>query len=157
MSVGARHSCDKQQQSTTTWLIVMVGIKAITNHDGRNQCHHCEMPKRSRDKHLECNKGGHGNKQCLEATRQPCQQTRQEHHEIVMSITTILIPQRQLLSQEHQLPQCKRNKCKKTTLYARNIRQIGQIHAPDLPQRPWDQQQNIQKSTCKQNKKTKPL
>jgi hypothetical protein len=34
-----------------------------------------------------------------------------------------------------------------------NLRQIGQIHAPDLPQQTWDQQQNIQKKTRKQNKK----
>jgi hypothetical protein len=38
-----------------------------------------------------------------------------------------------------------------------NFRQIGQNHAPDLPQQTWDQQQNIQKRTCKQNKKNKAV
>jgi hypothetical protein len=38
-----------------------------------------------------------------------------------------------------------------------NLRQIGKIHAPDLPQQTWDQQQNMQKRTCKQNKKHKAI
>jgi hypothetical protein len=48
---------------------------------------------------------------------------------------TILIPQQQLSSQERQLPQRKLDKCKKDTLYMGNLRQIGQIQAPDLPRR----------------------
>jgi hypothetical protein len=89
----------------------------------------------------------------LKATRRPCPQMQQEYCESAMSIMTILIPRQQLLSQEHQLPQSKRNKCKKETLNAGNLRQIGQIQAPDHQQRMWDQQQNIQKRACKQNKK----
>jgi hypothetical protein len=69
----------------------------------------------------------------LNATRQPCQQMRQERCEGIVSITAILIPQRQLLSQKHQLLQRKHEGCKKETLNAGNLRQIGQIHAPDLP------------------------
>ncbi len=49
----------------------------------------------------------------LKATRRPCQQTRQEHCESVMSITTILIPRQQLLSQERQLWRCKLDKIKR--------------------------------------------
>jgi hypothetical protein len=75
-----------------TWLLAVDAIKAITDRDGLNQRHHREIPKRSRDKHLGCNKGGHGDKLRRKATRQPRQQTRQEHHESVVSITTILIP-----------------------------------------------------------------
>ncbi len=93
----------------------------------------------------------------LKATRRPCQQTQQEHCEGVVSITMILIPRWQLLSQEHQSPWHKRDGCKKEALYAGNLRQIGQIHAPDLPQQTWDQQHNIQKRTCKQNKNKKAI
>ncbi len=127
VSVGARRSCDKQQQLMTTWLIAMDCDGCIWC------CYHQEAPKRSQHKHLECNEGGHGSKQRLEATRQPCQQMQQEHCKSVVSITTILILWWQLLSQECQTLQRKRDKCKKMTLYARNIRQIRQIHAPDLP------------------------
>jgi hypothetical protein len=79
----------------------------------------------------------------LKATRRFCRQTQQEHCEGVVSIMLILIPRLQLLSQEHQLPQRKRNKRKKETLYRGKLRQIGQIHAPDLPRQMWGQQQNI--------------
>jgi len=89
----------------------------------------------------------------LKATRRPCQQMQQEHRESMVSIMTILTLQQQLSSQEHQSPQRKRDGRKKEILYARNLMQIGQIHALDLPQRTWDQQQNMQKRTCKQNKK----
>jgi hypothetical protein len=39
-----------------------------------------------------------------------------------------------------------------------NLRQIGQIHAPDLQQRAWDQQQNSEKNLQaeKKEQKTKP-
>ncbi len=46
----------------------------------------------------------------LKATRQPCQQTWQGCHESVVSITTILIPGQQLLSQERQLSWRKHDK-----------------------------------------------
>ncbi len=74
-----------------------------------------------------------------------------------MSITTILIPRQQLLSQEHQSLQRKLDKRKKETLYPGNLRQIRRNHAPDLLRQTWDQQQNIQKRTCKQNKKNKAV
>jgi hypothetical protein len=93
----------------------------------------------------------------LKATRRPCQRMQQEHCESIMSISTVLIPQQQLSSQEHQLLQHKHDGRKKEILYARNLRQIGRIHAPDLPRRMWDQQQNIQKRTRKQNKKNKAI
>ncbi len=93
----------------------------------------------------------------LKATKQLCQRTWQEHCEGVVSIMTILILQWQLSSQERQSPQRKLNECKMETLYAENLRQIGQIHAPDLPRRTWDQQQNIQKRTCKQNKNNEAI
>jgi hypothetical protein len=43
-----------------TLPIAMDAIKAITNHDGRNQSHHCEAPKCSQDKPLNHDKEGHG-------------------------------------------------------------------------------------------------
>jgi hypothetical protein len=43
-----------------TLPIAMDAIKAIANHNGCNQCHHREAPKRSRDEPLKCNKEGHG-------------------------------------------------------------------------------------------------
>jgi hypothetical protein len=88
----------------------------------------------------------------LKATRRPCQQT-QKHHEGVVSITTILIPQQQLSSQERQLLQCKHNRHKKETLYAGNLRQIGLIHAPDLLWQTWDQQQNSKNELASRTKK----
>ncbi len=89
----------------------------------------------------------------LKATRRPCQQTRQERCESVVSITAILIPQQQFLSQEHQLLQRKCDRCKKKILNARNLRQIGRIHAPDLPWQMWDQQQNSKKELASRAKK----
>jgi hypothetical protein len=76
-------------------------------------------------------------------------------HEVVMTIMTILILRQQLLSQEHQLLQRKHNRCKKETLYTGNLRQIGQIHAPDLLQRTWDQQQSSEKELASRTKKNK--
>jgi hypothetical protein len=82
---------------------------------------------------------------------------QQEHRESMVSIMTILTLQQQLSSQEHQSPQRKRDGRKKEILYARNLMQIGQIHALDLPQRTWDQQQNMQKRTRKQKTKHKAI
>ncbi len=93
----------------------------------------------------------------LKATRRPCQQMQQECQEGLVSIMTILIPRRQLSSQERQLQQPKRNGRKKETLYAGNLRQIRQIHAPDLPRQTWDKQQNIQIRIYKQEKKQSHL
>jgi hypothetical protein len=61
MSIGAMHSCDKQQQARTTLPIVMDPIYAIANRDGHNQRNHREMPKRSQEEPLKRNKEGHGN------------------------------------------------------------------------------------------------
>jgi hypothetical protein len=44
----------------------------------------------------------------LKAARHPCRQTQLERRESNTSITTILIPRQQLLTQERQLPQRKR-------------------------------------------------
>ncbi len=93
----------------------------------------------------------------LKVPRRLSQRTQQEHCEGVASITTILILGQQLLSQEQQLLHPKRCGHKKETFYAGNLRQIGQIHALDLPQQTWDQQQIIHKRTCMQNKKNKAI
>jgi hypothetical protein len=69
----------------------------------------------------------------------------------------ILIPRQQLSSLEGQSPQCKCNRCMKETLYVGNLRQIGQIYAPDLPQRTWDQQQNIQKKNLQAKQKSEAI
>jgi hypothetical protein len=60
MSVGARHSCNKRQQATTTLQIAMDTIKAIANCNGCNQCNHCEAQKRSQDEPLKRDKEGRG-------------------------------------------------------------------------------------------------
>jgi hypothetical protein len=68
----------------------------------------------------------------LDATGRPCQQTRQECREGVVSITTKLIAQQQLSSQWRH----RRNSCasKQTggPSSTGSLEQIGQIHAPDL-------------------------
>ncbi len=130
-------------------------IKFITNCNGCNQCHHREALKCSRDKPLNCKEEGCGDQPQSHKAALPTNATRAswECCESFASITMILIPQQQLLSQERQPLQPKRNERKTETLNAGNLRQIGQIHAPDLPQWTWDQQKNIQKRTCKQNKK----
>jgi hypothetical protein len=61
MSVGASYSCKNHQQSLTTLPIAMDTIKAITNHNGDNHCHHHEAPKRSHDKPLKRNEKGRDN------------------------------------------------------------------------------------------------
>jgi hypothetical protein len=86
-------------------------INAINDRNGRNQCHHCEAPKRSRDKR-PANLTRRVVAMRLGATRRPHQQTRQWSSEDVVSITTILIPQRQSLSKERQLPRQKHDECK---------------------------------------------
>jgi hypothetical protein len=45
----------------TTSPIAMVVVKAITFHDGHNQCHYHEAPKRLQNKPLEQDKEGRGN------------------------------------------------------------------------------------------------
>ncbi len=96
MSVGARHSCDKQQQLTTTWPITMDMIKAITDCDRHNQCHHCEAPKRSRNKPLKCNKEGHGDQPQSHKAALPTNATRvlwgrHEYHSNTHPATTIIV------------------------------------------------------------------
>ncbi len=61
MSIGAMRSCNKWQQATMTLPIAMYAMDSIANCDGRNQCNHCEMPKRSWEEPLKCNKEGRGN------------------------------------------------------------------------------------------------
>ncbi len=62
INVGARLSCDKQQQAMTPSSITMDAINAITNHDSHNQCNYCQVPKCTLNKPLKCNKEGRGNK-----------------------------------------------------------------------------------------------
>ncbi len=78
----------------------------------------------------------------LKAIRRPCQQMQQGCFKGVLSNTT-------------KLPQRKQDKCNHEPggPLSRNLRQIGQFHAPDLPRQTWDQQQNMQKRTCKQQQK----
>ncbi len=90
MSIGARRSCNKQQQLMMTWPIMMDANKAITDCDRRNQRHHRDAPTHSQDKPLKRNEEGSGNQP--QATRQPCQQMQQERHEGIVSIMMILIP-----------------------------------------------------------------
>jgi hypothetical protein len=60
----------------TTWLIVMVAIKAITNRDGCNQRHHREALKRSQDEPLNCDKEGRGDKSQSHKAALPTNATR---------------------------------------------------------------------------------
>ncbi len=90
------HSWDKQQQVMTSLPTAMDAIKVTTNCDGHDPCHHRDASKRLTNKPLKCNKEGCGNQ--LWSRKQPCRQTQQECCGGVVSITTILIPQWQLLS-----------------------------------------------------------
>ncbi len=92
--------------------MTMGSINSINDCNGRDQCHHCEVLKRSRDER-PANATRRAVAMSLGATRRFCQQTWQRSCEDVVSITTtILIPQQQSSSKERQLPQQKRDKCK---------------------------------------------
>ncbi len=80
----------------------MKAIKAITNCDR----HDSSIIVRRRSTHKTClsNAMRKAMRISLKATRWLCQQMQQEYCEGVGSITTILIPWWQLLSQEHLLP-----------------------------------------------------
>jgi hypothetical protein len=139
-------------------------IKAITNCNGRNQCHHCETPKCSQDEHLKCNEGGHGDKQRLEATRQPCQRTRQERCEIVVRslcdcheyhndthpATTIILTGLSITAMQARRTQKDGTICKKRQADWENS-------CPRSPAMTVGSTSNIQKRTCKQNKKNKAV
>ncbi len=88
-------SRDKQQQAAMPSLIAMGAFEVTIDCDGRNQCHHCVTLKLSQKEPLERNKEGRGDQ--LRSHKWPCQQTQQEHLETVVTITTILTPQGQLL------------------------------------------------------------
>ena len=68
----------------------MDAIKATTNCDGRNRCHHREASKCSRNEPLERYEEGRGDQP--RSRKLPCQQMRQERREGAVSITTILTP-----------------------------------------------------------------
>ncbi len=92
----------------------------------------------------------------LKATRRPCQRTQQERRE---SVVRALWVSHWCSSHDnnycHRSINCRNasgDKRKKETL-AGNLRQIGQIHAPDLPRQMWDQQQNIQKKNSQAKQK----
>ncbi len=85
--------------------------KAITDCNGRNQRHHCEVPKHSWDKRPS-NATRRANAISLGAARRPCRRTQQRHCDNIMSITMILISRWQSLSKEQQSPQCKCDECK---------------------------------------------
>ena len=91
--------------------ITMGMIEAITDRDGRNQRHHCEAPKRSRDER-PANATRRAVAMSLGATRRPRRRTRQRSREDVVSITMILIPWQQSLSKERQLPRRKHDERK---------------------------------------------
>ncbi len=153
MRVGARHSCNKQQQLTTTWPIAMDAIKAITDCDGCNQHHHHEALRPWRDKPLNCDEEGHGNQPQSHKAALPTNATRaswdyREYHINTHPATTIIVTGASFAAMQAQQMQDRDTQC-------RNFRQIGQIQDPDLLRWMWNQQQNIQKRICKQNKKTK--
>ncbi len=87
MSIGARHSCNKQQQATTTLPIVMDAIQAIANHDGCDQRNHREVPKCSQDEPLKRDKEG-----CGDQHQSRRQRMQQGHREGIVSITMTLVP-----------------------------------------------------------------
>jgi len=68
----------------------MDAIKATTNCDGRNQCHHRGASKCSRNEPLERDEEDRGDQP--RSRKLPRQQMRQERCEGVVSITTILTP-----------------------------------------------------------------
>ncbi len=144
MSVTAKCSCNKQQHAMTTLPRLMGMIKAIIGCHGHDQHHYCDAPKYSWDE-FPSNLTRKAVAISLGATRQPCQRTQQRPCEDIVSITMILIPWWQLLSQKRQLSQCKHSKHNHEPggPLNGNLRQIGKIHASDLlRQEHWDQQQN---------------
>ncbi len=82
--------------------IAMGAIEVTTNCNGCDQCHHHEASKLLRNKPLESEEEGRGNQ--LWSHKWPCQRARQERREGVMSITTKLNTQQQLLLQGRQSP-----------------------------------------------------
>ncbi len=83
-------------------------IKAITDHDGQDQHHHCEAPKRSQDERLS-NATRRAMAISFGATKRSHQWTQQRHCEDIVSIKTILIRRQQSSSKECQLPRRKRD------------------------------------------------
>ncbi len=83
----------------------------------------------------------------LDATGRPCQRTRQESREGVVSITTKLIARRQLSSQWRH---CRNSCASKQTggpSSTGSLEQIRQIHAPDLLRRNCQDQQKQKQAT----------
>ncbi len=91
-------------------------------------------------------------------TRQPCQQTWQERCESVVSIMTILILRRQLLSQERQTPQHKRNKHKTKKWHSTRV--TADRSSKIMPQISRDKRgfnnKTYKKDFASKTKKTKP-
>jgi hypothetical protein len=93
-------SCNHQQQATTTLPIAMDTINEIIM---RRQSAHERRPSHAMRKAVAIS---------LKATRQPCWQTQQGHHESVVSIMTILIPRWRILPHGCQPPQSMHNERK---------------------------------------------
>ncbi len=155
MSIKDRCSCVKQQQLTTTWSIVMDAIEAITNHNGPNQRHHCEAPKRSQDKPLKRNEEGRGYQPQSHKAALPRNVTRAlwgcyEYHNNTHPVTTIILTGASLLWRKH-------DGCKKETLYAGNLRHWEN----SCPRPPTTNKGSTTKPTKKElvskTKETKPL
>ncbi len=89
--------------------IALGTIEAIIDCHGHDQCHHRDVQKRSWNK-SSFNALRRAVAINLGTTRRPHQQMQQRHYEDIVSIATILIPQLQSSSKEHQLPQRKCDK-----------------------------------------------
>jgi hypothetical protein len=132
----------------------MDAINAITNHNGRNQRNHCEMrPSNATRKAVVIS---------LKATRRPLWRMWQGHCEGNVSITTILIPQWQVLPQGCQSLQSVYDECK-LQRFADQRRSQGsyaQSNNGDYRHRQHGQREQQQQQLANSNqtiKKTKPL
>ncbi len=130
----------------------MDGIKAITNCNGRNQHHHYEAPKHSRDKPLNRNKEGHGNQPQSHKTALPTNATRaswgrHEYHIDTHPSTTIIITGASIATTQARRTQEGDTLWKKPQADWANS-------CPRSPATNVGSTINIQKRTCKQNKKT---
>jgi hypothetical protein len=149
--VGTRHSCNKQQQATKTLPIAMKAIKAITNCDGRNQCHHHELPKRSRDKPLKPNKEGRGNQPQSHKVALPTNATKPswghcEYHDNNHPMITIILTGASIATTQAQRMQ------EGDTLWGKPQEDWANS-CPRSPAMNVGSTTKQQKRTCRQNKK----
>ena len=141
------HSHDKWQQATMPSPIAMDAFKVTINCNGCNRCHHRGASKHLQNKPLKSNEEGRGNQP--RSCKRPRRWTQQGHCEGVVSITTILMPQRQLLS--HSSVNCCKHKTNNKTCGVLPKIPLGHFASQDLSKK----QQKARRTRKKQWQKCK--